>query len=70
MRALGNKSITGDQIDEVRNIVVQSGALDYCRNLVKQLSEQAKSHISDSDFRQEGKSFLLAIADYMTQREK
>ncbi|MBI2546744.1 polyprenyl synthetase family protein [Candidatus Woesearchaeota archaeon] len=70
MAALGNKSITREQIDEIRNIVLESGALDYCQNLVRQLSEQAKTHIRHSGFRPEGKSFLLAIADYMTQRDK
>lgn len=70
MRALGNKAITKDQIDEIRNIIIETGALDYCRNLVKELSQKAKAHIMQSDFHPEGSSFLIAISDYMTQRDK
>ncbi len=70
MRALGNKSITQKQIEEIRNIIIDTGALGYCRDLVNKLTAEAQSHIMHSDFHPEGKSFLLAIADYMVNREK
>ncbi len=70
MKSLGNKALTQVQIDEIRKIVMDTGALGYCRQLVKELTEKAKSYILASDFRQEGKEFLLSIADYMVNREK
>jgi len=70
MQSLGNKSLTQKQIDEVRKIVIQTGSLDYCKTLAQDLTEKAKSHIIASDFRHEGKEFLLSIADYMVNREK
>jgi len=69
-RMLGNKSLTNTQIDEVRKIIIETGSLDYSKALVKELTEKAKSYLQYSDFKQEGKEFLLSLADYMVDREK
>ncbi|MEE9525651.1 MAG: polyprenyl synthetase family protein [Candidatus Woesearchaeota archaeon] len=69
--ALGNQNLTTKQLEQVRNIVKQTGSLEYCQNLAKSLIKQARSAIKKSRFKREGKKFLLGeIADYMLERKK
>jgi len=67
--ALGNPDITKEQLEQVRQIIKDTGSLQYSQDLAKQLIEKAKSIIMNSDFQQQGKDFLIGIADYMLERE-
>ncbi len=67
--ALGNPNLTKEQLEQVRQIIKQTSSLEYSQNLAKQLIEQAKSVIINYNFKQEGKDFLIEIADYMLKRE-
>ncbi|MBD3355240.1 polyprenyl synthetase family protein [Candidatus Woesearchaeota archaeon] len=69
-RALGNPNLTKSQLEEVRNIVKQTGSLEYCQNLAKSLIQKAKSALKKARFKKQGREFLLGeIAEYMLERK-
>lgn len=69
LSALGNRNITEEQIEEVRKIVVDTGAFDYSKKKAQELATKAKKVISNSKFKKEGKEFLLSLADYLINRD-
>lgn len=66
---LGKDDLTIAEIQEFRKIIVDTGSLEYSKNLVYSLIQEGKSHIDGIGFNDEAKKFLLAIADYMASRE-
>ncbi len=68
-RALGNEDVTMDEIDIIRDIVRETGSLDYSQKLVKEKTEKAIQAIEGSNFRDEAKQFLVEIADFIGSRE-
>ncbi len=68
-RALGNKKLTTRQLNQIRKIIMDTGSLQYSKDMAKQLAEKAKSAISRSSFKKEGKEFLIQIADYIINRD-
>jgi geranylgeranyl diphosphate synthase type I len=68
-QALGNKNLTNNQLNEVREIIIKTGSLDYSKQISKKLIEKAKSAIDNVRFKQKGKEFLLKLADYLENRE-
>jgi len=67
--ALGNQGLSPEHAEEVRAIIRETGSLDHSRKLASDLIGQAKQAVSQSGFREEAKSFLLGIADYMLKRD-
>jgi len=65
---LNKKKLNQREIQEIRRIVKESGALDYCQNLAKSLVNKAKLKIETIKAPQKEKEFLLAMADYMINR--
>lgn len=63
------KNITKQDMEKIRTIVKQTGSLEYSQKLAKQFINKAKSMLSKANFRKEGKDFLIAIADYMLERQ-
>ncbi len=66
---LGNQNSSLKDLDWVRKAIERSGALDYSREMVKNLIGKAKRAIKDYPFQEEGKAYLLDIADYMLERK-
>ncbi len=68
--ALGNPSVTREQLEQVRNIVVSTGSLDYSRNLAAKLVQRGKEHLTSLNFPggEEYRNILLDLADYMIKR--
>ena len=68
-KALGNKNLTSSELEEVREIIKATGSMDYSKKLAKELAEQAVDAIKNASITQEGKDFLVSMADYMVNRE-
>jgi len=68
-RLLGKKDITRDEVEEFRNVIRETKSLQYANTLAKKLVKQGKAEIKNIGFTQEIKTILLALADYMAQRE-
>jgi geranylgeranyl diphosphate synthase type I len=68
-QALGNKNLTNNQLNEIREIIIKTGSLDYSQQISKKLIEKAKSAIKNVRFKEKGQEFLLKLADYLENRE-
>ena len=65
---LGRKC-SSNQHEQLKKIIVETGALGYCKDYSKNLVMKAKSALLKIRLRNEGKQFLFGIADYLIQRE-
>ena len=68
-RLIGKKDIQKHEIDLVRDIVKESGSLDYSQKIISEFISESKNLIEKSDFKNEGKDFLLGLCDYLKERE-
>jgi geranylgeranyl diphosphate synthase type I len=68
-KCLGNKDLTEEELDEFREIIIDTGSLAYARKLAEDLIAQSKKEIAKADIELEAKDFLLDIAEYMLNRE-
>ncbi len=65
---LGRKKPTQKDIRRVREIVKESGSLDYCQEKAQNLVNKAKSIIKQMRMPLKEKKFLLKLADYIIER--
>ncbi len=69
MGALGNPAVTYEQLEKVRDVVRNTGSLDYSRNLAESLVKEAKNALMSMEVKDESmREFLLWLADYMIKR--
>ncbi|KKP67962.1 MAG: hypothetical protein UR66_C0009G0052 [Candidatus Moranbacteria bacterium GW2011_GWE1_35_17] len=68
-RLLGKKDISEVEIEEFRKIIRETEALDYSNILAQKLIKEGKEALHNIGFNKESEKTLLALADYMTQRE-
>ncbi|MDD5253682.1 MAG: polyprenyl synthetase family protein [Candidatus Nanoarchaeia archaeon] len=61
----GTENISQKELEKIKEIIKSSGALSYCNEKVISLIEKGKSSIKNLELRQEGKTFLLELADYI-----
>lgn len=66
---MGKQSYTQEEIDDIRQIMRDTGSLDYSKKLINENVEEAKKYISQLHSTQEFKDFLNDYADYLTIRE-
>jgi geranylgeranyl diphosphate synthase type I len=66
---LGNKDLSERDLKRVRKIIVDSGSLDYARELARRLIEDARKAMRSYTLRKEGKDFLTGIIDFILRRE-
>ncbi|MGW8185085.1 MAG: polyprenyl synthetase family protein [Candidatus Moraniibacteriota bacterium] len=69
LNLVGKRDITKKEIEEFRNIIRETKALDYANNLAQKLVEEGKSEVVNIGFDKETQKILLALADYMTKRK-
>jgi geranylgeranyl diphosphate synthase type I len=65
---IGNKNATAADFEKVRKVMKTSGSYDYSVKLARELLRRAKAVIEVSKLKIEGKSYLLAAADYLIER--
>lgn len=68
-KLLGDKNVSEMDIRSFRQVIRETGSLDYSQNLAKKYVEEGKAVIKKSDFDEKVKSFLTGIADYIVNRE-
>ena len=69
-RALGNPLLGEDELNEVRKIIMESGSLQYSKELARQFVNKADSILKKSFFPEETKLFLAGVGRYIIDREK
>jgi len=68
-RNLGNNRISKKEISKFRSIIISTGSLKHSKKLIEKLIKKGKDSIKKSNLKQEGKQFLIDLADYMAQRD-
>lgn len=66
---LGCDKINQKDVCDIRRIIKESGALDYCRRKAKKLVSEAKILISKSKMPRQEKQFLLDLSEYIIKRD-
>ncbi|MBY9000001.1 MAG: polyprenyl synthetase family protein [Candidatus Heimdallarchaeota archaeon] len=71
-RTLGNRDATATEVEEVRDIMKLTGALQYAQNKAEELYQLSQSYLenTDSSLNQPYKDYLLSIAKMGVYREK
>lgn len=67
--ALGNENISVDDIDKVKNIIIETGSLEFSKTKARELIDGAKKSLNDLDISEENKKFLCDLADFIAGRE-
>ncbi len=65
---LGNQKASEEDIDWVRDLIKESGALKYCHDKAEKLIKEAKKTLNNSPFSPETKNFLVWLADFCIAR--
>jgi geranylgeranyl diphosphate synthase type I len=66
---LGKKEATEEEIEEFRQIVRNTGSLEYSQALARKLIDRGKEALKSSSLAGGTKEFLSGIADYIVNRE-
>lgn len=66
---LGKKDLSHEDIENFRKVVIDTGALDYAKNMSGNLISRGKKALEKVVMDKKAKDFLLGIADYMINRE-
>lgn len=68
--AFGNSKATPSQIERARSAVKNSGALDYCQNLARDLVKKGIKFIPEITTNKKHASILTSLASYLINRSK
>lgn len=69
-QALGNRNVNQEMADRVREIIIDTGSLDYSKELAVKFVLKAKKALAKMpNWNGEGRAFLDGVADYMINRE-
>ena len=66
---MGKKDISESEIEEFRKIIRETKSLEYANDLAQSLIQKGKKELANIGFNAQAKQNLMALADYMTQRE-
>ena len=70
MNLINKKKITHNDVDEIKEIIVETSSLDHTKLLIGNLIGQSKSMLNKAKFREEGKQDLLELMDKILKRNK
>lgn len=68
-RILGDRNLNAEKINQFRNIIINTGSLEYAENLAGKLVLEGKEALEEIKIAPAAKDFLLGMADYMTSRQ-
>ena len=66
---LGNLDIGEEELEKVREIVVETGAMVYAQKLARNLLLEAGQALRDCPWRPEGKAFLEGAVSFILDRD-
>lgn len=67
---LGDRDMTEEQLEEVRALVVQTGALEACKETARRLVEASRKALGKCRLKEEGEAFLEGAIAFMVERER
>ncbi len=69
-KVLGNEEASEEEVQEVRDILVSTGALEYAEELARSYVSQAKEALRGLDINPDVMEMLVELADYIVERNK
>ena len=66
---LGKENLSKEDIEKFRDVIIDTGALAYAKEMAKNYIVEGKKEIEKSGIEGETRDFLVGIADYMANRE-
>ena len=67
---LGNPKLTEEDYRWAQEVIIETGAVEYSRQLARSLITEAKGVLLGSvEIKDESRNYLLGIADFMLERE-
>lgn len=66
---LGNPELAEEDYHWTQQIIIETGSLEYSRQLARSLITKAKSALGEVDIEKDSRNYLLGIADFMLERE-
>ena len=66
---LGNQNLTVEDYKWCQNLMRETGAMDYCQQLVEKLTEEAAVALKKVEIDNEARRFLLGISEFLVARE-
>lgn len=69
-RRLGDRSLTGDAVAEVRAVVTDTGALAECENLIAACRKEGVAALDGAPIAADAAAALTALADVITDRDE
>lgn len=66
---LGNKNISFEEINKIREIIIKTGSLEFSKTKARKLIDDAKKSLDDLDTPKENKKFLNDLANFIVGRE-
>lgn len=66
--ALGNHKISNDEVEDIRNIIKETGSLAYSQDLAKKLSDKSNAALEKSGLNEKSKEFFTEVADFIIKR--
>src|SRR3990167_4446350 len=67
-KVIGNKKAGQENIEKARDIIRNSGSLEYSHKLSSRLIDHAKQVVYEANLVEEGRQYLLEAADYLLTR--
>jgi geranylgeranyl diphosphate synthase type I len=68
-RTIGNKEATGEDLERIRRLVIETGSLEACKELTRNLVEESRRELAGCPWREEGTAFLEGALDFVVERE-
>jgi len=65
---LGNPSLTNDQIQELQQVIIDSGSVEQVEEMIKKLTDQALLALTHTGLSPVGKNLLTTMANIATKR--
>lgn len=66
---LGKPDATEEEVDNVRTILRETGALEYCQEKARSFTEQARKALEPIPLKEEQNVFLGDLADFVVERD-
>ena len=66
----GKRNINIKEINQVREVIIQTGSLKYCQELAINLTKEAKNKVSKITKNKNLQEIFLSLADFIIKREK
>ncbi|MFA4996326.1 MAG: polyprenyl synthetase family protein [Patescibacteria group bacterium] len=69
VKNLGNSAVGFSELEQVRKIVIETGALDRSKEIVQKYVQKAIKSIESSNMKNKSKDFFIGVAKYMAERD-